>query len=104
MNFGRYRFGKPVHRATLAIVASALLVTGAAWRGLAADSRAESAKAAAQVVTTQQPPLSRAIAGGRDSYADVVKAATPSVVTIRTEGKARMSPTGFGDDEDLFRR
>ena len=44
--------------------------------------------------------------GGRDSYADVVKMVAPAVVTIRTEGQARVTPTGFGgdDQEDLFRR
>jgi Do/DeqQ family serine protease len=41
--------------------------------------------------------------GGRDSYADIVKVVTPAVVTIRTEGRARVSPTQFQDD-DLFRR
>jgi Do/DeqQ family serine protease len=43
------------------------------------------------------------LSGGRDSYADVVKIVAPAVVTIRTEGRARMAPTGFQDD-DLLRR
>ena len=45
----------------------------------------------------------RISSGGRDSYADVVKVVTPAVVTIRTEGRARVSPTQFQDD-DLLRR
>src|SRR6185295_18577677 len=60
----------------------------------------------AATVTT---PITHAIAGGRDSYADVVGAAAPAVVTIRTQGKARVSPTQFEgpdmqDQEDLLRR
>jgi Do/DeqQ family serine protease len=49
---------------------------------------------------------SAAVAGGRDSYADIVKMAAPAVVTIRTEGRPRVSPTGFDGpgDEDLLRR
>jgi serine protease Do len=87
-------------RTALAVIAAGALMTGAAWHGLAADTQS-SAKAA--TVTT---PITHAIAGGRDSYADVVGAAAPAVVTIRTEGKARMSPTQFDgqDPGDLFRR
>ena len=47
----------------------------------------------------------RVLAGGRDSYADIVKVVAPAVVTIRIEGRARVSPTGFsGQDDDLLRR
>jgi Do/DeqQ family serine protease len=81
----------------LAVLAAGVLTTGAAWHGLAADTQ----KAA--TVTT---PITHAIAGGRDSYADVVGVAAPAVVTIRTEGKARVMPTMFDgqDPEDLMRR
>jgi serine protease Do len=81
----------------LAVLAAGALTTGVAWHGLAADTQ----KAA--TVTT---PITHAIAGGRDSYADVVGVAAPAVVTIRTEGKARVSPTTFDgqDPEDLMRR
>jgi len=71
----------------LALLAAGALTTGAAWHGLAADTQ----KPLATVTT----PITHAIAGGRDSYADVVGVAAPAVVTIRTEGKARISPTGF---------
>src|SRR5262249_20833401 len=55
-----------------------------------------------------QAPVGRsgALAGGRDSYADIVKVVAPAVVTIRVEGKARLSPTDFqfGDGDEFFRR
>jgi serine protease Do len=73
----------------LAVLTAGVLTTGAAWHGLAADTQ----KAA--TITT---PITHAIAGGRDSYADVVGIAAPAVVTIRTEGKARMMPTMFDGD------
>ncbi len=84
-------------RTILAVLAAAVLVTGAAWHGLAADS---------QKAATISTAITHAIAGGRDSYADVVSVAAPAVVTVRTEGKARVSPTTFGeqDPEDLMRR
>src|SRR5436190_11290482 len=89
-------------RTGVAVLAAAVLVTGAAWHRLDAQS---TTKAAATVTT----PITHAIAGGRDSYADVVGVAAPAVVTIRTQGKARISPTQFeGPDQqgpdDLLRR
>src|SRR6185436_15284632 len=42
---------------------------------------------------------------GRDSYADIVKMVAPSVVTIRVEGKADLSPAQFQlPNDDFFRR
>jgi Do/DeqQ family serine protease len=80
-------------------------VSGAAWHGFAADSQSTAAHAAAATTTTS---ITRAIAGGRDSYADIVNIAAPAVVTVRVSGKAKVSPTGFqgdpGDQEDLLRR
>src|SRR3954447_15842924 len=92
----------------LAVVAAGALTTGAAWHGLAADPQ----KADVQKAATVSTPITHAIAGARDSYADVVSVAAPAVVTIRTEGKARMTPTMFGepdgqdgqDPDDLLRR
>jgi serine protease Do len=88
-------------RAALAAVAAAALISGAAWRGLAAGPPAP-AVASAQVPAA----TGRALAGGaRDSYADIVKAVAPAVVTIRVEGKATASPTQFqGGGDDFFRR
>src|SRR6476660_4647251 len=101
----RFNIKQQLTRTSIAVVAAGVLVTGAAWHGVAAD---QSARAAATVTT----PITHAIAGSRDSYADVVGIAAPAVVTIRTEGKARVSPTGFEgqdpfdgqDPSDLLRR
>src|SRR5262245_9405071 len=80
-----------------ALVLAGALTTGAVWQGLAADSQAAAPQTAAATAAT------RIASGGRDSYADVVKDVTPAVVTIRVEGRARVSPTQFQDDE-MFRR
>jgi serine protease Do len=90
-------FRQRATQGALASVAALLLVSGAAWHGLAADQ--PGARSAATVTT----PITHAIAGGRDSYADIVDVVAPAVVTIRTEGKASMSPTQFEGDE-FFRR
>src|SRR6185295_11935051 len=84
-----------------AVVLGALLAIGAGWSGSAAERAAS-----AQVAAPPAPTITHAAAGGRDSYADVVKIVAPAVVTIRTEGKARVSPTQFGgdDEDDLMRR
>ena len=66
-------------RAGIAVFAAALLVSGPAWRGFAADSQS-AAKVAPATTTT---PITHAIAGGRDSYADIVNVAAPAVVTVR---------------------
>ena len=71
-------------RTGMAIVAAGALMIGAAWHSLAADTQKDT-KTAATVTT----PITHSIAGGRDSYADVVSVAAPAVVTIRTEGKPR---------------
>ena len=86
-------------RGGAAVAAVLVLLTGAAWRGMAADQ----AKAAPAATTTT--PIAHAIAGGRDSYADVVDVVAPGVVTIRARGKARVSPTEFqGPEDDFLRR
>jgi serine protease Do len=96
-----YRGSRRGVRTGLAIVAGATLLAGATWRGVAADT--QTAAVVAQSATA--PVTGRAaLAGGRDSYADIVKIAAPAVVTIRTEGRSRMSPTQFQGDEDLLRR
>jgi serine protease Do len=84
-------------RIASALALAAALTTGAVWQGVAAGTDA----AAPQAVTATAP--TRIATGGRDSYADVVKEVTPAVVTIRVEGRARVSPTQFQDD-DLLRR
>ena len=58
-------------RLSVAAAAAALLVAGATWRAVAADSGGT----APQTVSAQAAPaVSRAVIGGRDSYADIVKA------------------------------
>jgi len=87
-----------VRGSVLAVIAAAAIAAGAAWHGAAASAQ----PAATTTVTT---PITHAIAGGRDSYAEVVDVVAPAVVTIRTQGKARVSPTQFqGPDDDLFRQ
>jgi serine protease Do len=94
-----HRLSQRTGRTVVALVAALLVVTGIAWHGIAADQTTTSVRAA--TVTT---PITHAIAGGRDSYADIVDIVAPAVVTIRTEGRARMSPTGFQVPEDDFLR
>jgi Do/DeqQ family serine protease len=86
-------------RTGLAAAAVAALISGAAWRGLAA------APTPAPAADAQTPAVTgRALAAGtRDSYADIVKKVAPAVVTIRVEGKASASPAQFEGD-DFFRR
>ena len=77
----------------LAVLAAGALTTGAAsWHGLAAES---------QKAATVSTPIAHTIAGGRDSYADIVTLAAPAVVTIRTEGKAKVMPTMFDGQDGL---
>src|SRR5215467_10080396 len=87
-------------RAAIGAVAAAALISGAAWRGLAAGPPAPA------VASAQAPAVTgRAVAAGtRDSYADIVKAVAPAVVTIRVESKATPSPTQFQGGDDFFRR
>lgn len=87
-----------------AAVAALALMTGAAWH-LSTDAQA-SASAPVVAEATAAAPIQRALAGGRDSYADIVKVVAPAVVTIRVEGKAKASPTGFQGQggDDFFER
>src|SRR3954468_3749872 len=95
-------------RGAVALGAAALLVAGATWHGSAAEPATHPGNSTAVAAqSAQTPAVSRgaAIAGGRDSYADIVKTVAPAVVTIQVEGRARVEPTQFnGDDEDMLRR
>jgi serine protease Do len=86
-------------RSGFAALAVALVMGGAAWGGHFAPAT----QASEPQVVSSTPSITHALAGGRDSYADIVKVVTPAVVTIRVEGKAAVSPTSFGGDE-FFRR
>jgi serine protease Do len=106
MDKARYYLSQRAVRASVAVAASALLVAGATWHGLAANTSATTQPAAQAAPAAQGAPAtsSRVLAGGRDSYADVVKMVAPGVVTIRVEGRAQVRPTQFGDNEDMLRR
>ena len=95
-------------RGAVALGAAGLLVAGATWVGSAAEPIHSTSPTATAMAEAQQTPAvvsrSAAVGGGRDSYADIVKNIAPAVVTIRTEGKAHVSPTQFDGDEDMMRR
>ena len=100
MNERSIDLGRRSTRAGLAVMMAALLLlTGAAWRGVVAQAPAIVAQTAPPVAT----PIAHGVAGGHDSYADVVQVVAPAVVTIRTEGKSNVSPTGFQGDDFLRR-
>ena len=81
----------------LVALAAACALAGAAWGGSLVPTTQAQAVAA--------PAITQALPTGRASYADIVKVIAPAVVTIRVEGKAAVSPTGFqAPDDDLFRR
>jgi serine protease Do len=84
-------------RAALGLFAAALFASGAAWHGLTAGT--EQAVVHAATVST---PIAHAVAGARDSYADVVDVVAPAVVTVHAEGRARVSPTEFQLPDDFF--
>ena len=98
MNDRRFTLNTHLTRASLAVLAAVLLLIGATWRGVPTHAQATQRSA---TVTT--PAITHQVAGGRDSYADVVNVVAPAVVTIHTEGKAKVLPTNFQGDE-FFRR
>jgi serine protease Do len=102
MNDERTTLTRRATQAGLAALAAVALLGGATWHGLAADALTTQAKTEHSATATP-PAIGHAIAGGRDSYADIVKVVAPAVVTIRVEGKAKVSPTDLQED-DLFRR
>ena len=93
-------------RAGIAVAAAAVLISGAAWRGLAASqSLTPNAQTQAFAQSSATARTLPAVNGSRDSYADIVKAVAPAVVTIRVEGKAAATPAvSDGDGEEFFRR
>src|SRR5687767_7420430 len=89
-----------VTRTGVAVGTAAVLLTGAAWQ-MSAETSTPTTASAAQTT----PQITRPIAGGRDSYADIVKVVAPAVVTIRTEGRAIAGPAQFRmPNDDFFRR
>src|SRR4051812_4986684 len=82
-------------RGWVAALGAAGLIGGAAWSGYAVSPHAATP---ADVST----PITHAIAGGRDSYADVVDIVSPAVVTVHATGRARASQTQFEVPDDFF--
>jgi Do/DeqQ family serine protease len=87
-------------RAGIGAVLVALVAIAGYNIGLA-QSPGAVASAASEVRTVDTPRLK-----GSDpttSYAPIVDAVAPAVVTVRVEKKASIVPTQFQDDDDLFR-
>ena len=72
----------------VAFAAAALLLAAPTWHGLAAEATGDRCATAGCTAATSTPSRA-AIAGGRDSYADVVKVVAPAVVTVRVEGQGQ---------------
>jgi serine protease Do len=107
------RGGSARWKTTLGFGAAVLLLLGATWRGAFTDGATAAAAGADQnapaTVHAQQAPagptLSRSLAGGRDSYADIVKTVAPSVVNVRATGRTTPQATGMPQmPDELFRR
>ena len=93
------RFGRPILRTGMIVLVTALATAGETWHVMAA-----SPQGSATTATASSPvPPSDLLASNRSSYADVVRDVAPAVVTIRTEGKAQMTPVAL-PDSDFFRR
>ena len=79
-------FSRRALRSGLALAAGAAIVAGATWHGASISAQSSTAKAAAA------PVITHAIAGGRDSYADIVRVVTPAVVTAAPAAVGRAMP------------
>jgi serine protease Do len=98
---GRFNVTQRAARTGVAVVGAVLLMGGATWHSWAAGSADGGAQAVHAAAAA--PPITNAVAGSRDSYADIVDVVSPAVVTIQVEGRARMSSTQFQfPDDDLF--
>ena len=85
MTDGHITISKRAARGGIAVLAGLLLATGAAWRGIAAAE-----KPAAHAAATVATQLQHAVAGGRDSYADVVEVVAPTVEIGRASCRERV--------------
>ena len=93
---GRFQFTTRAARAWVAAGAATVLMGTATWHGLGAQPTA------ATPAATVSTPIAQAVAGGRDSYADVVNVVAPAVVTVHANGRARVSETQFEMPDDFF--
>jgi Do/DeqQ family serine protease len=76
-----------------ATAAALTFITIGAWQAPRITANIEAARPSAAAPATPVPPGGAAVA----SYAPTVQQVTPAVVTIRTQGRARMTPTGGSD-------
>jgi Do/DeqQ family serine protease len=87
-----------------AMATAAVLLVGGARYGLGASSTSPTAQPAPPPASgrlAENAANAAVTATARDSYADIVQAVVPAVVTLRVEGRARMTSTSLQDD-DLF--
>ena len=92
--FPHTRFGRRVPRTAVIVLVTALAAAGETWHVMAA-----SPQGSAQTETASTPvPRSAVLAPDRASYADIVREVAPAVVTVRTEGKAQMTPAAAPDE------
>jgi Do/DeqQ family serine protease len=98
MNPRFFSLTQRARKAALAVFAAALLASAVAWHVRAAEPQ----PGATSPTATVSSPIAHAIAGGRDSYADVVDVVSPAVVTVRAQGRARVSPTQLPSGDDDF--
>src|SRR5438105_4547741 len=108
MNDSRLSVRQRATRAAAAVGAALLLITGAAWHGVAADQHA------AAKLATVTTPLTQTIHGGRDSCADIVKVGDvvlavgnpvgvgQSVTMGIISAKGRSTSVGDGSYEDFL--
>jgi Do/DeqQ family serine protease len=97
------RVGRPGLRLG-AIATAALLLVGGARYGLGAHAMSRAAQpaplpASALLAESAATAAAAVPLANRDSYADIVQAVVPAVVTIRVEGQARMTSTALPDGD-----
>ncbi len=92
---GRFQLTPRAARAWVAATAATVLLGGATWHGFAAGGALDSIRQPVAQAAPVQSPIAHAVAGGRDSYADVVDIVSPAVVTVHAKGRARASQTRF---------
>src|SRR6476659_5185923 len=89
-------------RVWVAALGAAGLIGGAAWTGLSATPHAATPAAVQATSAAAAPQIAHALAGGRDSYADVVDVVSPAVVTVHATGRARATDTQYEVPDDFF--
>src|SRR5260221_4916222 len=99
MNLSRPLPSNRITRSGIVLGGALLLLSGVAWQISAAAPTT-----APRVDAGTASPAPHALNSRRDSYADLVKAVNPSVVTVHVEGKANPAATQFQVPDDEFMR